>query len=273
MTFKSAVIWAQRATTGASAKPPMHSDTTPLGQALQEFGSAATRVYRTADSHIVVLPAQPGQAPGLSHELARHDLHELLTSAPAQARGISSLPFLLREAYQSENRQGVALSLELRDSAPDPRRSLADLVIDALAWVDFPLERIRFSSTSIKQLQRLQEVAPTAALALMTAPTQGGPAEAQPFTADTVKQARDVLGYSLVAVHPELHTLARAPMTAVREAMLELGTWVHQERNPLTANEQCVATWRALALSREHSVPLVMATAYPAQTRALLHQP
>lgn len=249
-------ILAQRA---LSPMPTPARDTSVFAPAFEQFNGVAIRVYRTADEALVVVPAQPGQPQGLSAQLAASNLRDVLRDERAQQRGFVSLPYLLRETKDRANDFGEVLGIELRDNITSPRRALADLVLDAMAWVSFPFERIRFSSLSVGQLAQMQTAAPKARLALMTSN----------ISPDVVAPAQDRLGSNLVAVHAEIRSIRQSQIEVINRAGVALGSWAQREQNPLASAEYGGAALRFVRMARQLNQPAVMATAFPAQLQSL----
>jgi glycerophosphoryl diester phosphodiesterase len=296
--------FAQKRNTGDGiARPPENTLESLLGALRAGADFIETDAIRTKDGEIVLTHSDDpsthiivpqGGVPGKQFidEMTLEEVQSLHTGLTGEGR-IASLRELLRAIETEFPGDGMVLNLELkgmqatnRPTADAP--SLVRPVLEAIREENFPLERILFSSFSVKALEELAALEPIARMGLLfyTAPPGASFADTVlfgdgselyiPFKVEDISAALKRLP-SLSVVAPEIQDLTEETVAFAAKNNLSIATYGYPEESPLKSDRFGPATKEAVRLCREHDVALGVITDFiddmRAATREIMPQP
>jgi glycerophosphoryl diester phosphodiesterase len=234
-------------------------------------------------THIIVPHAGvPGKQ--FIDEMTLEEVRSLHTGLTGEGR-IATLRELLAAINTEFPGEGMILNLELkglqatnRPTAGAP--SLVQPVLDAIRQENFPIERIFFSSFSVKALEELAALEPKAKTGLLfyTAPPDASFADTVlfgdgselyiPFRVEDIAAALKRLP-SLSVVAPEIQDLTEETVAFAAKNSLSIMTYGYPEESPLKSDRFGPATKEAVRLCSKHDVQLGLITDFIDDMRAV----
>lgn len=278
--------FAQKRNQGGPARPPENTLESLLGALRAGANFIETDAIATADGEIVlvhsddpsmhiVVPQEGVPGKRFIDEMTLAEVRSLHTGLDGTGR-IATLRELLG-AVKAEFPEGdITIDLELKGLQAVARPTskappLVKPVLEAIRKEGFPLERIMFSSFSVKALEELAAEEPKARMALLfyTAPPGSSYADTVlfddgselyiPFTTKDIDAALKRLP-TLEALAPEIQDLNQETVAAAAKRNLSIITYGYPEESPLLSDKFGAAAKRALELCRDKNVDLGLIT-------------
>ena len=245
-----------------------------------------TDLIRTHDDRIVLIHStEIAQHVALAHRpsdtLYIDDLNfDQIGTLKLGPDGSARIPALqeliaLVGTLRPESDADLVLNLEIKDvqDAPCPRRqpTLGSLALQELSVLNFPLQRVRFSSFSLEAIADLGARAPQARLGMLfnVLPHEysnpghqlfsDSPEQSISFTPQNIATILARVP-QLEALHPEIQTLTPATVALAARHHLAIATWAWFEESPLQSAKFAAATRQALDLCQAADVPLTFIT-------------
>jgi glycerophosphoryl diester phosphodiesterase len=250
------------------------------GANLVEFDTIPTK-----DNHIVITHSTDfsQHVPSQFRPRGKTYIDELTLTEVSQLRlelgGYYQIPRLrqaLKLARDIRPGNDLIFNIELKgvQGTNCPRRepSLAELVVNEIRQEKFSLGRIRFSSFSLDMLADMHARAPDAQLGMLfnealppgTLPGKIFADGDETYLSFTIAKMKRVFNRipTLTAVHPEIQTLTEETSVFATNSGLAIATWGWEEESPLGSPVFGSAAYKAITLSMNHNVPLILITDY-----------
>jgi len=288
--------FAQRRNAGQADIPEENTLESLLSALRSGADFIETDAIATADGEIVlahsndpsmhIFPPLEG-IPGKRYidEMTLAEVQSLHIGSSGQGR-IPTLRELLRAIAAEFQGSGTILNLELKGIQATPRATAPPLsgpVLETIRQEGFPLERVLFSSFSVRTLEELTALEPAARTGLLfyTAPPGSSYADTVlfedgsefyiPFHKPNIEAALRRLP-KLEALIPEIQDLTPDTVELAARNRLAILTYGYPEESPLKSRTFAEAAKQAVRLCRQHDVKLGLITDFIADMGQLIRQ-